>query len=187
HRVKNNLAMVSSLISLKDAEIDSDLSDLKAQIDTIQKIYEQLHQANDLESINFKAYFRDLLDHIFSTCIERRVSIEIKSDDIHLPPKTTIPLGLLINELATNAIKHGFNETEEASFKVEMEKNEADNRYTLRISNSGNPFPEETELDNPHTLGLQLVSTLVLQLQGSIELQRNPNPIFTIKFPLHTS
>ncbi|MFO7730284.1 MAG: PAS domain S-box protein [Spirochaetia bacterium] len=184
HRVKNNLAMVSSLISLKDAEIESDLSDLRAQIDTIQKIYEQLHQAHNLESINFKGYFRDLLDHIFATCVERRVSIEVNSEDIRLSPKTTIPLGLLINELATNAMKHGFNDTEKAIFRVEMEKNEPNNHYILRISNSGNPFPEETGLDNPHTLGLQLVSTLVAQLQGSIELKRKPSPVFTIKFPI---
>ena len=185
HRVKNNLAMVSSLISLKDAEIESDLSDLKAQIDTIQKVYEQLHQANDLESIDFRAYFMDLLDHIFAASIERSVSIEVNSNNIHFSPQKTIPLGLLINELATNAMKHGFNNTEEAVFKVEMEKSEADKLYILRISNSGNPFPEETELDNPHTLGLQLVSTLVAQLHGSIELQRKPSPIFTIKFPIH--
>ena len=72
----------------------------------------------------------------------------------------------------------------EAVFSVDVRKNEAANKYILSISNNGVPFPNDVTLDNPETLGLQLISALVEQLQGTIELQRAPYPVFTIRFPI---
>jgi two-component sensor histidine kinase len=63
-----------------------------------------------------------------------------------------------------------------------MEKNGSD-QYVLTVSNTGSPFPEHIDITAPSTLGLQLVATLVAQLRGSIELQRSPSPVFTIRFP----
>jgi len=89
----------------------------------------------------------------------------------------------VINEIATNAIKYGFT-SEEARFSVNMKKDAESKHYILTLSNTGNPFPEEIGLENPETMGLQLISSLVAQLNGTVELQKNPNPVFTIRFPI---
>jgi len=91
---------------------------------------------------------------------------------------------LLVNEIATNAIKYGFTPDEEARFTVALTKDQKNRQYILTLSNSGNPFPEKVKLEHPSTLGLQLVSTLVQQIGGTIELQKQPHPVFTIRFPL---
>ncbi|MDZ7793231.1 MAG: PAS domain S-box protein [Spirochaetia bacterium] len=184
HRVKNNLAMVSSLINLKDSETESDLSDLKHRIDVIKLVHEKLHQHNDVEHIEVKEYFQELLESIFYSTSRWTVQITNTIEDVSIPTKTAIPLGLVVNEIATNAVKYGFTEYEEAQFSVDMRKDTDSKHYTLTLSNTGNPFPEEIELENPETMGLQLVSTLVAQLNGTIELQKTPNPVFTIRFPI---
>ena len=92
-------------------------------------------------------------------------------------------LGLIFNEIATNAIKHGFNEKEEAVFSIQLEKDKEKNLHTLILSNSGNPFPQDIGLDNPRTLGLRLITALTKQLGGTIDLQKKPNPVFTMRFP----
>jgi len=184
HRVKNNLAMVSSLISLKDLETEDNLSDLKNRIDSIKLVHEKLHQYDDLDRIEVKEYFQELLESIFSSTADRKVNIVNNIEDVNIHTETVIPLGLVVNEIATNAIKYGFTSDEEARFTIALAKEKGANEYTLTLSNSGKSFPEEIGLENPETMGLQLVSTLIYQLRGTIELQKNPFPIFTIRFPL---
>ena len=183
HRVKNNLVMVSSLISLKDSEVNADLSDLKQRIDVIKLVHEKLHQQNDVEQIEVKEYFQELLESIFFTS-DFDVDLVNYVEEVSLPTKTAISLGLVVNEIATNAIKYGFTEDEDVRFSLDMRMEIDSKYYILTLSNTGNPFPEEKGLENPETMGLQLISTLVNQLDGTIELQKKPNPVFTIKFPI---
>jgi len=131
HRVKNNLAMISSLISLKGASLgpDFDLSDISNQINAIEKITIQL--------------------------------------------KIAVPIGLIINEFATNDVKYGFT-AEEARFFVGLKEDNPGEQYKLTVFNTGNPFPVKINLDNPKPMGLRLISALVDQLNGSIEIQRKP-------------
>ncbi|MFW6343883.1 MAG: sensor histidine kinase [Sediminispirochaetaceae bacterium] len=186
HRIKNNLAIISSLINLKASSFDkdADLTDLSRQIDTISLLHEKLYKSEDTNSIRLRGYLEDLLESIFSSY--GRAALEIEIEDISISSRKAVPLGLIVNEMATNAIKHGFNSKEEPRFSITMEEEEGvqDTAYSLRILNSGNPFPPEISLKNPETTGLQIVSSLVHQLDGSIELQqRHPHPIFVINFP----
>jgi two-component sensor histidine kinase len=185
HRVKNNLAMISSLISLKESALQGkiDLSDIKHQIDVIRIVHEKLYQTEQIINIDFKDYIQDLLNTIFSSFTEQSVTIENNIGEISIPTKTAIPLGLIINEIASNSIKHAFSGDGEKKFSVGLEEEEDKHMYELTISNSGSPFPEEISLDNPSTLGLQLICALVAQIGGTIELQRQPHPVFTIRFP----
>jgi PAS domain S-box-containing protein len=185
HRVKNNLAMISSLISLKESALQGkiDLSDIKHQIDVIRIVHEKLYQTEQVTSIDFKDYIQDLLYTLFSSFTEQSVTIENNIGEISIPTKTAIPLGLIINEIASNSIKHAFSGDGEKKFSVGLEEREDEHVYELTISNSGSPFPEEISLDNPSTLGLQLICALVAQIGGTIELQRQPHPVFTIRFP----
>ena len=186
HRVKNSLMMITSLISLKNASLGEtvDLTDVKNQIDAIRIVHEKLYKTETVTGIDFKEYIDDLLATIFASFSDRHVRVENTIPDVTLTAKTATPLGLIVNELATNAMKHGFTAGKEAVFSVDLRKDKAENQYILSISNNGKPFPKAVALDNPETLGLQLISALVEQLQGTIELQREPHPVFTIRFPV---
>ncbi|MFP4484208.1 MAG: PAS domain S-box protein [Spirochaetaceae bacterium] len=183
HRIKNNLGMVSSLINLKAADTDTDLSDIQRQIDAIGLIHEKLHQSESVTELPVRGYIGGLLSSVFSSFSARPVRIEEDIDHIYIPTKSALSLGLVINEIATNAMKHGFTATGEAVFRVKMKKDRNNGRYEVTLSNTGKPFPAEIDLDNPQTLGLRIVSALTAQLDGTIELQRAPHPVFTIRFP----
>ena len=183
HRVKNNLAMVSSLISLKGSEIEVDLSDLTHRIDAIKLVHDKLHQYNEVERIDVREYFQELLEAIFSSTANRNVHIVNNIEKVSIHPRTAVPLGIVINEIATNALKYGFTDDEEARFAVEMRKDSDSKDYILTLSNTGVAFPDEIGLENADTMGLQLVSSLVKQLSGTVELQKKPSPVFTIRFP----
>ena len=184
HRVKNNLLMVSSLINLKDSETEADLSDIQQQVEAIGLIHEKLYQTGNVTEVCIRDYFDDLLTSIFSSFSRRPVKVEANIDEISIPTKSAMSLGLIINEIATNAIKHGFNEKEEAVFLIKMKKDKENNKYELTLSNTGKPFPKEIDIENTDTLGLRLISALVGQIDGTLELQKRPYPVFTIRFPI---
>jgi len=183
HRTKNNLMMVSSLISLKAMALgdDVDLSDLKSQIDAIEGIYEKLSQSEHVTYIDFGDYVGDILASAFAT---RKVKIQSDVSMTEMPMRVAMLLGLIVNELATNAMKHGFSDEADARFTIKMRLLPFESRYELVLANTGRPFPESTSLDNPGTLGLRLVTSLVDQLKGTITLVRNPSAKFTISFPM---
>jgi PAS domain S-box-containing protein len=184
HRIKNNLSMVNSLIGLKNEESETDLSDIMHQIDAVGIIHDKLYQGENISSITVQAYFQELLERVFSSFTSRPVEIVNRTGDIQVSTNLAVTLGLVVNEIATNAIKYGFDDRKKAVFRVEMSADTTANRYVLTLSNTGRPFPEDKGLDNPGTLGLQLISTLVDQLDGHIELQKSPHPVFTISFPM---
>jgi PAS domain S-box-containing protein len=186
HRIKNNLVMVSSLISLKDASLgDSvDLSDLSNQIDAIRIVHEKLFQTEDVTRINVREYAEHLLETVLSFS-GTPVEIENKMDAVKIHTRKAVSIGLIINEIATNAVKYGFRDDGNTSrFTASMKKDEASGQFVLKLSNSGEPFPADIDIEQPETLGLQLITVLVDQLKGTIELTRSPHPVFTIRFPI---
>ena len=184
HRIKNNLSMVSSLISLKDSEIDSDLSDLKHRIDAIRLVHEKLQQYKDIDRIEVRDYFQEILETLFTSSTDKDVHIVNAIESVTISTKTAIALGLIINEIATNAIKYGFTSEEEARFTVSMAEDKENHLYKLSLSNSGNPFPDEIDVENTETSGLQLISILVQQLGGTLQLEKCPSSKFTLRFPV---
>jgi len=189
HRVKNNLLMITSLISFKESlsKNSADLSDIRHQINAIRIVHEKLYQAEDVNHIDARDYFQDLLESIFSSFTERPVRIENQIENISLETKKVIPLGLIVNEIATNAIKYGFVGNEESLFRMLITRNKASEEYEITISNSGIAFPAEIDLDNAETLGMRLIKALVDQLEGTVELNKSPHPEFTIKIPIEAA
>lgn len=184
HRVKNNLMMITSLLSLKEAAMggSADLSDVRHQIEAIRIIHEKLFHSGTVSEIEIESYLRDLVDLIFSNFTEKKVMLKIDIEDFLIKTRAAIPLGLLVNEIATNALKYGFKDHEEQVFSLSLKK--GTDELVLILSNTGDPFPEDIELNNPDTLGLQLITTLVEQLNGQVSLRRSPSPQFTIRFPV---
>ncbi len=185
HRVKNNLAMVASLISIKDANLGNtvDLSDLRNQVAAIRTVHETLEHTTGITTIPFRAYAEDLLSGVFSYIARKTVTVQNDIEDLAVPSKIATSLGLIINELATNAVKHGFSGPDDPRFTVSMHHDAGTNHYVLQVSNTGNPFPEEVGLESQQTLGLRLVCAMVNQLKGSVEIQRAPHPTFAIRVP----
>ena len=185
HRVKNNLNMVLSLLTLKEDALGgaADLSDIRSQISAISFIHERLHQSEDATHIDFRRYIDDLLPRLFSFYGGSSVCIQTYIEEIFLPSGDAATLGLIVNELATNAMQHGFTEEKTPVFTVRLTPAEpGGTTYTLTVSNSGRPFPKDVSLEQADTLGLQLITALVDQLGGSIDLEREPHPVFTIRF-----
>ncbi|MFP4232569.1 MAG: PAS domain S-box protein [Spirochaetaceae bacterium] len=183
HRTKNNLSLVASLIDLRNAETSSDLSSIRHQVEAVSLVHEKLHQRETTGRIAVREYLLDLLERVFASFTSRAVELAEEIEDVELPAKLTIPVGLLVNEIATNAIKHGFGEEAHARFGVRFEKDREAGQYVLELSNTGAPFPEDVDIESPRSLGLQLVSAHVQQLQGTLHLRKRPHPHFTIRFP----
>mgnify|MGYP006277917673 CR=1 FL=1 len=181
HRVKNNLALVSALVRAAETGADGvqQLSDMAARIDAIGAMHEQLQASPDQEAIDLGTHLGRIAESVVATAPSAVVINRI--NEIRVSPKRAVPLGLIVNELATNAVKYGLGSAEEPLFR--LESREDDRGWELTISNSGNPFPAELDIEEPETLGLRLVRLLVDQLDGELELQRDPEPRFTIRFP----
>jgi two-component sensor histidine kinase len=186
HRVKNNLYMIASLVNLKDASLGDavDLSDIKHQIEAIGIVHDKLSYVENVSSINLRDYLLDIFERLFSNYSAQEVRIEEEIESITVPTKQAIPLGLISNEIATNAIKYGFLPTEEAVFTVSLITDPDTEECIYTLANSGRPFPDEVELEHADSLGLRLIQVLVSQLGGSIHLQKRPRTRFTLRLPL---
>lgn len=186
HRVKNNLSLVASLISLKQDALGEtvDLSDIARQIGAIRSIHEELQMSPHVDRIEFAPYLRDLVTRAMPSASGTGVHIDIDVGERTLPSRTATTLGLIVNELASNAVEHGFTPGAENRFSLSFDTDDDARECVLVVSNSGTAFPEEVDLREPPTLGLQLVRALTEQLHGSIRLERSPHPVFTIRFPL---
>jgi two-component sensor histidine kinase len=181
HRVKNNLGMVSSLLSLKDESLGPriDLSDVRNQIDAIQTVHQKLYEAGEVSRVNPRDYIRDLLDTVFASFYDSPVTVDIRIPDTTVHTKTAVCLGLITNELATNAIKHGFSEDRSHRFSVSMDRDATG--WTYSVFNDGRPFPEDIGFDHGRTLGLQLIASLAEQLGARVEVHREPSPTFIFR------
>jgi PAS domain S-box-containing protein len=182
HRVKNNLALVSSLVSLKTAASDDvDLSDLQSQIEAVRFAHEQLQLVEDDDSIDLRSYLEQLTSRVFASMAHYPVRYELDVDHVHVASKTAVSIGLLVNELATNAVKHAFGPESSNEFSVSL--TDRGEELYLEVSNTGAPLPEHVTLESPSGLGMQLVAGLAQQLGGSATILRRNDPAFAIRIP----
>ena len=185
HRVKNSLNMINSLINLKTNNLEAQavFSDLKGKIQALSTLYEKLHQNTDATQIDLQQYIQELLNSLFTTFTDYPIELYADLNPISIDPDTAITIGLIVNEIATNAIKHGFRADEHNWFQVHIESKDHGTLLVLKLENSGNPLPRSVDISSTETLGFRLIQTLVEQIQGSLEITREPHPIFVIRFP----
>lgn len=182
HRVKNNLALVSSLIALtEESSSCADLSDLRRQLDAVRFIHEQLQSVENSNAVALDSYLSNLLEELFATRPHAGIELEVDAAGLRLESGVAVTIGLIANEMATNAMKHAFGSEGGERFSLTLRPEGED--LIFRIANSGTPFPEGLDPENAGSLGLQLISGLVRQLDGTMELAREPNTAFTIRFP----
>ncbi len=191
HRVKNNMQVISSILNLQSSYVKDEyalnlLKESQNRIKTMAYIHESLYQNKTFSSINFTEYITTLTNNILHsyTASIQKVRLVMDMQKVILNLDTSIPAGLIINELVTNSIKHAFKGLNEGIIFINLFTK--DNMLFLEVSDNGKGFPKEIDFKNTNSLGLQLVNTLIEQLNGAIELKENNNKgtSFYINFPM---
>ncbi len=187
HRVKNNLAVISSLLNLQSNYIkDKDDLELFRESQTRAKsmalIHERLYQSDDLKRIDFSDYIKTLAQDLFRTYAAdtSRINLKMDLETVLLDINTSIPLGLILNELLSNSMKYAFPDDEKGEIIIKLELK--DDQHVLTVSDNGVGLPEELDLDKIDSLGLQLVNSLTNQIDGDLDLDRSHGTKFTITF-----
>ncbi len=187
HRVKNNLMVISSLLNLqsryiKDEEAKGMFKESQNRAHSMALIHERLYRSTDLKNMDFGDYIRSLSMDLFRTYVadRSRISLEMDVEDIMVDINTAIPLGLIVNELLSNSMKHAFPENKSGEIWVKF--NKINDNYVLEVRDTGVGFPADIELDKTDSLGLQIVSSLTQQINGKMELKRSPGTSFRITF-----
>jgi PAS domain S-box-containing protein len=187
HRVKNNMQIISSLMSLQTKYVYDEVSldvlkESQNRVKSMALVHEKLYRSEDLTHINIYNYIKNLvLDLFFSYGVLRDQIIPIIDiEEIKLNIETAVPCGLIINELVSNVLKHAF--PNENSGKMWLSLHLIDNQIELIVADNGLGLPADFNLDSSNSLGMQLVNSLVNQLDGSIEIERTKGTEFKIKF-----
>jgi PAS domain S-box-containing protein len=187
HRVKNSLQIISSLLTLQASEFDDNLiiekyKETENRIHTIALIHENLYQSTDISNIDFKNYLEILIDDImYSYKVDRKmIKTMLDLNDYELGIETAIPVGLIINELVSNALKHAFKSSEKGEIRVVLEK--FDDTYALTVQDNGIGLPNNIVPENSKSLGLMLVNALVTQLEGKMSFDVKNGTSFKITF-----
>jgi PAS domain S-box-containing protein len=187
HRVKNNLQIISSLLSLQSNTIHdpADIALFGESVDRIRSmalIHDRLYKSPDLAGIEFREYIGSLVTSLFHSYGRPSVTFNTEVQDVRLTIDTAIPFGLITNELVTNALKHAFPGGRHGAITVAL-KQLGDGDVQLSVSDDGIGIPPEVNPENTASLGLQLVSILTQQLQGRLEIVRDHGTAFNIIIP----
>ena len=188
HRVKNNMQIISSILNLQSGSVRDPaarecLAECQSRIRSMSLVHEKLYRSGNLSRIDFGEYLRSLSAALFHSCRtdSHLVRLDVHAADVSLDVNTAIPCGLIANELIVNALKHGFPEGRSGRLRVGFDVL-GDGLYRMAVSDDGAGFPADLDFRLTDTLGLQLVTLLVDQLDGTIELDRSKGTAFTITF-----
>ena len=186
HRVKNNLQVVSSLLSLQSNTLTDDnmrevFNESQNRIRSMALVHENLYQGENLANIDFRKYIEALASGLLQSYggDANKVTLSIIIDDISLGIDIAIPCGLIINELVANSLKHAFPHGRKGEIKIELHS--VDNTFELIVSDNGRGIPENIDFKNTESLGLMLVTILAEdQLDGEITLEREGGTTFHV-------
>ncbi len=177
HRVKNNMAMMSSFLQfqidqVQEPEVLQRFIDTKSRIYTMALVHEKLYHTEDLKNINFKEFIQDLAESLIFSYTTSLHQIFLNTDiiNVSLNLDRAIPCGLIINELVSNALKHAFPENRKGTISIDFIINSED-KYVLMISDDGVGLPEQLDLQDADSIGLKLVPLLSNQLDGEFSIE----------------
>ena len=194
HRVKNNLQVISSLLNLQAANISDPLAlsmfrESQDRVRSIAFFHEHLYQSEDLARVDVAAYLKTLADNLLKSYAATRtgVTTTVRVDsDVRLGVDMAIPCGLIVNELVTNALKHGFRDGRPGTIAVDL-RAASQRDLVLEVADDGVGLPPGYAIGTARTLGHQLVLTLVKQLNGRLTAENDKGARFEITFGRHLS
>lgn len=188
HRVKNNLAVISSLLTLQSRRITDDetrgmFNESQGRVRSMSMIHERLYRSSDLKSVEVSEYIRSLAVQLVRSynVSGTRIRLDINIPKMSLDVDTIIPCGLIVNELLTNALKYAFPGERTGTITLSLDKN-SDASYSLLIKDDGIGLPKDFSFTDTKTLGVTIVSTLVKQLNGTIEVHTEDGTEYRITF-----
>jgi PAS domain S-box-containing protein len=188
HRVKNNLQVISSLLSLQsrgivDEETRKFFQESQHRVHSMALIHEQLYESGDLSRIDFASYIEQLVAYLFRSygVSLSRVTLKTRIPELHFAVDIAVPCGLIVNELASNSLKYGFPDGRAGEIQVTFKKGPG-GCVTMLFQDNGVGFPKHVSLLNTRTLGLRLVRTLAQQLGGQAELKNRNGAQVKIEF-----
>jgi PAS domain S-box-containing protein len=199
HRIKNNLQVISSLLDLQadkfsDPKVIEAFRESQSRVVSMALIHEELYKEEGTDTLNFSEYLKTLAENLFQTYRLNSKNIHLKMDleeNSLFDMDTAIPLGIIVNELISNSLKHAFPDRDIGEIQIKLQSDEnkeykiegcQSTSYTLTVSDNGVGIPENMDIENLDSLGLQLVISLVDQLDGELELKRHNGTKFTIRF-----
>lgn len=176
HRVKNNMQIISSLLNLQsnylnDEKIKDVFKESQNRVRSMSMVHEMLYNSPDLDNIQLRDYMQKLTNTLINSYStpNKRIKLFIQIEDIQMGIDTAIPLGLVINELISNSLKHAFKDLKEGKIRITAESKGGD--YLIMVTDNGIGFPPDINFYKTKSLGLQLVNTLVDQIDGEIKLK----------------
>jgi len=197
HRIKNNLQVISSLLDLQADKIKHKKNITKSEfleafkesqdrVISMALIHEELHKGGEVDILDFSHYIEELVENLLLSYRVENEGIILDTDieeDIFFDMDTSVPLGMIINELISNSLKHAFPNRYNGEIQIKLQREEGCNTiYILTVSDNGIGIPDDIEIEDLDSLGLQLVTTLVEQLEGELELKRDNGTEFIIRF-----
>jgi two-component sensor histidine kinase len=188
HRVKNNMQVISSILNLQSSYTDDEtaLSILRESQDRIKSmsfVHESLYQSKTLSEVNFSEYIQNIARNLFHSYgrPEGGLSIQYDLEEVFLNLDTSIPCGLIINEVVSNSLKYAFQGRKEGIIKIAFSK-VSNEKLKLIVSDNGIGLPDNFDIDKAESLGLQLVTTLITQISGDLSIDTSSGTQFTIVF-----
>lgn len=188
HRVKNNLQIISSLLDLQSGNTEDEIiknviKEGQSRVKSMALIHQLLYQTENLTKIDFSKYLEQLMKslHVSFDRSEKQIHYTIKSENIQLNLDTAIYLGLITNELATNAYKYAFNNQTQGKIKISVEKMTT-GEIGYKIADNGIGLPENFDPEKASSLGLKLVKLLSRQIKAKLKYNMNSGAEFSIIF-----
>jgi PAS domain S-box-containing protein len=199
HRIKNNLQVISSLLDLQADKFDNPkvieaFRESQNRVISMALIHEELYKGEGTDTLDFCEYIKELTENLFRTYRLNSKNIHLKMDlekNALFNMDIAVPLGIIVNELVSNSLKHAFSGRDRGEIRIELRREEnrehkkEGNKFTsfiLTVSDNGIGIPENLGIQDLDTLGMQLITALVDQLDGKLELKRNNGTEFNIRF-----
>ncbi|XDD46137.1 PAS domain S-box protein [Leptospira sp. WS39.C2] len=171
HRVKNTLAIISGLLNLESFKVENELAkqsflNAQSRIMSMSKVYENLYQSEDLESVDLRKYIEDLVYSLHDIFVlnPSKIRFDVKLEDIRLDLKRTLPLGLILNELLTNALKYAYPNEKGGDIRVQLTK--SSENVLLTVGDDGVGLPDSVNIEKGNHFGYELIRSLTSQLKG---------------------
>ncbi|PJZ38934.1 histidine kinase [Leptospira levettii] len=192
HRVKNTLAIISGLLNLESFKVENELAkqsflNAQSRIMSMSKVYENLYQSEDLESVDLRKYIEDLVYSLHDIFVlnPSKIRFDVKLEDIRLDLKRTLPLGLILNELLTNALKYAYPNEKGGDIRIHLSI--SNQNVMLTVGDDGVGLPDSVNIEKGNHFGYELIRSLTSQLKGvfSSVSKKGEGLNIIISFPLH--
>ena len=188
HRVKNNLTIITSLLSLQASMVEEQstrdvLREAEGRVRSMATLHEHLYKSEYLGAVDLHSYIAALVQTLSRTYNRTGVEIVTDIEGVTLEIALAIPCGLIVNELVTNAMKYAFTPTAKGKIVVSLKKKTSDHGYILEVRDNGKGFTPPSDLEQIPTLGLKLVDILSRQIGGTMRFASLNGAVCTIEFP----